>query len=240
MFSFPPTKAIKDSINEYALSSFSIYWVCIKWTVLGLLRWFSGKESAYQCRRRRFDPWVRKIPWHRKWQPPPVFLAEKFHGGAWWAIVHGVAKSQTQLSTHTPTILGVLRTYRDDHSIFSEIVEWKVLYRSDAVSSLSDVQKKGCKRMRTRMIYPAWSEASSFRLEMKFEPNMKKQVVFLGGKTVWVNSDSSHVEAWGRVAVTDWGLENGAPGPAESLWQDVALGIETRKEDYLGPVVQLF
>ena len=22
--------------------------------------------------------------------------------GAWWAIVHGVAKSQTQLSTHTP------------------------------------------------------------------------------------------------------------------------------------------
>ena len=23
--------------------------------------WFSGKESACQCRRRRFDPWVRKI-----------------------------------------------------------------------------------------------------------------------------------------------------------------------------------
>ena len=81
---------------------------------------------------------------------------------------------------HTPTVLGVLRTYRDDHSVFSEIVAWKVLYRSDAVSSLSDVQKKGCNRMRTRMIYPAWSEASSFRLEMKFEPNMKKQVVFLG------------------------------------------------------------
>ena len=20
-----------------------------------------------------FDPWVRKIPWSRKWQPPPVF-----------------------------------------------------------------------------------------------------------------------------------------------------------------------
>ena len=34
----------------------------------------SGKESACQCRRRRFDPWVGKIPWRRKWQPTPVFL----------------------------------------------------------------------------------------------------------------------------------------------------------------------
>ena len=32
---------------------------------MGLLRWLSGKESACQfkrCRRRGFDPWVRKIP----------------------------------------------------------------------------------------------------------------------------------------------------------------------------------
>ena len=38
------------------------------------------KESACQCRRCRFDPWVRKIPWRRKWQPTPVFLAGKSHG----------------------------------------------------------------------------------------------------------------------------------------------------------------
>ena len=25
-------------------------------------------------RRCRFDPWVRKIPWRRVWQPTPVFL----------------------------------------------------------------------------------------------------------------------------------------------------------------------
>ena len=24
-----------------------------------------------------FDPWVRKIPWRRKWQPTPVFLPGK-------------------------------------------------------------------------------------------------------------------------------------------------------------------
>jgi len=32
-----------------------------------------------QCRRHRFDLWVRKIPWRRKWQPTPVFLPGKSH-----------------------------------------------------------------------------------------------------------------------------------------------------------------
>ena len=30
--------------------------------------------SAGRCKRHRFDPWVRKIPWKRAWQPTPVFL----------------------------------------------------------------------------------------------------------------------------------------------------------------------
>ena len=30
--------------------------------------------------RLGFDPWVRKIPWRRKWQPTPVFSAGEFHG----------------------------------------------------------------------------------------------------------------------------------------------------------------
>ena len=43
----------------------------------------SGKESTCQCKRykrHRFDPWIGKIPWSRKWQPTPVFLLGKFHG----------------------------------------------------------------------------------------------------------------------------------------------------------------
>ena len=27
-----------------------------------------------------FSPWVRKIPWRRKWQSTPVFLPRKSHG----------------------------------------------------------------------------------------------------------------------------------------------------------------
>ena len=45
----------------------------------GLPWWLSGKESTCQCRRRRFDPWGKKIPRRRKWQPTPVFLAGKSH-----------------------------------------------------------------------------------------------------------------------------------------------------------------
>ena len=33
-----------------------------------------------QCRRCRFDPWVRKIPWRREWQPTPVLLPGESHG----------------------------------------------------------------------------------------------------------------------------------------------------------------
>ena len=33
-----------------------------------------------QCRRPEFNPWVRKIPWRRKWQPTLVFLPGKSHG----------------------------------------------------------------------------------------------------------------------------------------------------------------
>ena len=70
----------------------------------GLPKWLSGKESTCQCKRQGFHPWVRKIPWRRKWQPPPVFLPEESHGqrslvGSW---VHGVTKSGIQLSMQAP------------------------------------------------------------------------------------------------------------------------------------------
>jgi len=36
-----------------------------------------GKELTCQCKRHkrcRFNPWIRKIPWRRAWQPIPVLL----------------------------------------------------------------------------------------------------------------------------------------------------------------------
>ena len=33
-----------------------------------------------ETKRLGFDPWVRKIPWRRAWQPTPVFLPGESHG----------------------------------------------------------------------------------------------------------------------------------------------------------------
>ena len=44
--------------------------------------WVSGKEPTCQAGDIGFDPWVRKMPCRRKWQPTPVFLLGKSHGRA--------------------------------------------------------------------------------------------------------------------------------------------------------------
>ena len=38
------------------------------------------QKTCLLCRRPKFDSWVGKIPWRRKWQPAPVFLPREFHG----------------------------------------------------------------------------------------------------------------------------------------------------------------
>ena len=70
--------------------------------------WLSGKEPHCQCRRYRFYPWVRKIPWKRRRQLTPVFLPEKSHGqkslesySPWGQ--RRVRHSLTQPSSPTPT-----------------------------------------------------------------------------------------------------------------------------------------
>ena len=55
------------------------------------------------CWRPRFDPWVGKIPWRRKWQPTPVLLPGKSHG--WRSMVGyspwGLKESDTTKSDFT-------------------------------------------------------------------------------------------------------------------------------------------
>ena len=70
----------------------SLYWALTPGeTVLGSLfpRWLNGKEFPCQCRRCRFNPWIRKIPWRRKWQSTLVFL-------------HGESLGQRSLAGRSP------------------------------------------------------------------------------------------------------------------------------------------
>ena len=68
------------SVNVFLdeMSMWIMGWV--QQIVLSNVVWLSSKESTYQCRRYGFSPWVRKIPWKRKWQPTPVFLPGKSQG----------------------------------------------------------------------------------------------------------------------------------------------------------------
>ena len=59
----------------------------------GLPWWLSDKRIHLLCRRPRFNPWVGKIPWRKKWQPTPVLWPGK-SCSPW-----GVAKSQSWLVT---------------------------------------------------------------------------------------------------------------------------------------------
>ena len=62
------------------------------WHFLSFPGDISGKEPACQYRRLErhgFDPWIRKIPWRRAWQPTVAFLPRESHG-------------QRSLASHSP------------------------------------------------------------------------------------------------------------------------------------------
>ena len=66
--------------------------------LVGFPRWCSSKESPCQC-RCGFDPWARKMPQRKKWQPLQYSCLENsMDRGAWQVAVNGVAKSWTRLS----------------------------------------------------------------------------------------------------------------------------------------------
>ena len=81
------------------------------------------------CRRCRFNRWVEKIPWRRKWQPIPVFLPGKSHeqrslvGCSPWG-----HKSWTQWSDWTTTKKLLIRT--------ALVVQWLRLHAGGAGSIL--------------------------------------------------------------------------------------------------------
>ena len=74
----------------------------------------SGKESADQCRRCKFDLWVMKSPWRRKWQPTLISCLENSmkRGIPWREEPDGPDSLQfmgqqrvRHDSTHTPCLL---------------------------------------------------------------------------------------------------------------------------------------
>ena len=56
-------------------------WVCFIWAASQVaLVVKNPPANAGRCKRRGFNPWVRKIPWRRAWQLAAVFLPGESHG----------------------------------------------------------------------------------------------------------------------------------------------------------------
>ena len=78
------------------MSSSSIYLVYISW---GLPKWLSGKESTCNAGDMglipvQHDPLEKEMATHSS---TLSCLENSMDGEAWWATVHGIAKSRTRL-----------------------------------------------------------------------------------------------------------------------------------------------
>ena len=67
-----------------------------------------GSDICLKCGKPRFDPWIGKISWRRRWQPTPVLLPGKFH--EWRSLVGyspwGRKESDTTMQLHFTFTLG--------------------------------------------------------------------------------------------------------------------------------------
>ena len=100
--------------------------------ILGFLGGTSGKEPICQCRSKRVrsDPWVRKIPQRRAWQPTPVFLAEESHGQRSLASSSPQDRKEsdmTEVTQNTLTHKRTLLSNKKKQIIDKHVVESKLL-----------------------------------------------------------------------------------------------------------------
>ena len=96
----------------------------------------SGKKSTYKCRIWRFDPWIGKIPWRKKWQPTPVFLPGK---------------------SHSPWDLELDRTYRINNT-----TEWTLSYSLVRMMSFLPILVKVNGTTKWWIFFPQYLEACVF------------------------------------------------------------------------------
>ena len=94
----------------------------------GFIGCISSKAPACQCRRWkgcRFDPWVRKIPWRKAWQPIPVFLPGESHGQRSLVGYSPWGHKESDKLTHTSSI--TLRPSKERAPVtYMEDTHWSV------------------------------------------------------------------------------------------------------------------
>ena len=83
------------------------------------------KGNAKECSNYCTIALISHASWRRQWHPTPVLLPGKSHGGgAWWAAVHGVVKSQTRLRDFSFTFR--FHALEKEMATHSNVLAWRV------------------------------------------------------------------------------------------------------------------
>ena len=88
-------------------------------------RWSPGNYKKVGGWLKNYLEISREQIWRRQWHPTPVLLPGKSHGlRAWWAVVHGVAKSRTRLSDFTCTL--PFHALEKEMATHSSVLAWRI------------------------------------------------------------------------------------------------------------------
>ena len=85
---------------------------------MGFLDGSDGEESACQCRRPGFNPWVEKIPWRKEWLSTPIFLPVKFHGQRSLVGYSPWGHKGSDMTEHLKLSLSCMYTYICLHTLY--------------------------------------------------------------------------------------------------------------------------
>ena len=126
----PPAAESPELPSGLATRHFQVPWdnlvppnmyIFICMCIYRLPRWLRGKESTRQCKRCRFNPWVGKNLWRRKWQPTPVFLLREFHGQRSLVGYRPWGRKESDTTEQLSTCTHVLRRAKGTH--WADILE---------------------------------------------------------------------------------------------------------------------
>ena len=127
-----------------------------------------AKESACQNRRLEMGliPQLGGSPEEGNGNPVQYsYLENPMDRGAWWATVHGVAKSQTQLSTHTCVHIHTQYGLRRNPQMLAERqVFWEFLWLFSGGCQCSDYVFLCFKRKVALKVFSGWKRLPVFSL----------------------------------------------------------------------------
>ena len=139
-----------------------------------------------RSRRLQFDPWIKRIPWRKKWQPTPIFLPEKLHGQrslagySPWCCKESSTTEQLSTQTHTHVLGTVALASLDTYGM---LPPWR--YFDTGITKGGPGDKESACQCKRRGFNPWVGKIPKRR---KWQPTP----VFLPGESPWTEEPGSY------------------------------------------------